>query len=87
MPVSVINSLLFKTKLEVTSMINLVLQSKVRQREKKFSKLSLVKVNPEIRKLRKEQKLKSQFEIPEKNDLLNLMAVLKMCPPSMQWAT
>ena len=36
----------------------------MRQREKKFS---LVKVNPEIWKLRKEQfKLKSKFEITEK---------------------
>ena len=38
----------------------------MRQREKKFSKLSLVKVNTEMKKLRKEQKLKSKFEITEK---------------------
>ena len=35
--------------------------------EKKFSKLSLVKVKPEMWKLRKEQfKLKNKFEIIEK---------------------
>ena len=40
--------------------------SNVRQREKKLSNLSLVKVNPEIWKLRKEQKLRSKFETTEK---------------------
>ena len=43
------------------------LKCNVRQREKKFTKLSLAKVNPVIWKLRKEKfKLKSKFEIIEK---------------------
>ena len=51
----------------------------MRQREKKCSKLSLVKVNPEIQKLRKEQfKLKSKFEITEKIlQVLNSMTMHK----------
>ena len=71
----------------LTSMVNLVL-SNVRQREKKFSKLSLVKVNPERWKVRKKNKSsKANLKLHRKYFVLNLMNVLKMCPPSMPCAT